>query len=105
MNAIGYKNLFARLKSGERTDESVRSFFIPEVNLGAGMSLIHAMVDRHIRMVVVTDGIPSHELKEMGFDYAKTLEQAVSLVHLRLPKAEVAAAFNAKLIISLAGGW
>jgi len=104
IKAVGYRNLFARLKSGERADESVRSFFFPEINIGGGITLIRAMTDRHIRIVVVTEGISSHELQEMGFDYAKTLEQAVSQVHLRFSKAEVVAASNAKLIISLAGG-
>jgi len=53
---------------------------------------------------VVTEGISSHELREMGFDHAKTLNEAVSMVHLRFQKAEVAAAFNAKIMISLARG-
>ena len=104
VNSIGYKNLFARLKDGERTDESVRSFFFPEVNIGVGMTFLRAMVDRGIRMVVVTEGIPSDELQKMGFEHAATLEEAVSRVHQKLPIAEVAAAFNAKVIVSLARG-
>lgn len=104
INVIGYKNLFDRLKGGERADEFVRSFFYPEINIGVGMTFIRAMVDRHIHMVVVTEGIPSHEVQEMGFEHAGTLEEAVSLVHRRLPKADVASAINAKVIVSLTGG-
>jgi len=104
VNALGYKNIFALLKAGEREDESVRCFFYPEINIGGGMTIFRAMVDRGIRLVVVTEGIPSQELQDMGFEHTETVEKAVSMVHQRLPKAEVAAAFNSKVIISLAEG-
>jgi nickel-dependent lactate racemase len=103
VNAIGYKDLFARLKEGEREDEPVRSFFYPEVNIGMGMTIFRAMVDRHVRIVVVTRGIASQELQQMGFEHAETIEDAVSQVYQKVPEAEVAAAFNAKVILSPTG--
>jgi len=104
VRAMGYENLFERLKSGERKDESVRSFFYPEVNIGGGMTIFRAMVKRRIRIIVVTEGVATSELEEMGFEHAATLEKAVSLVHQRIPRAEVAAALNSKVIVSFAGG-
>ena len=98
----GYRSLFARLKSGERREESVRNFFFPEINIGSGMTIFQAMEDRRIRIVVVTDNIPGKDLEDMGFGHAATLEEAVSAIHRRIPKAEVAAAFNAKVIITRA---
>lgn len=103
VHAIGYKHLFGRLKGGEREDEVVRSFFYPEINIGVGTTIFRAMFDRHVRIVVVTRGIPSGELQPMGFEHAETIEEAVSRVHARMPEAEVAAAFNAKVILSSAG--
>lgn len=47
---------------------------------------------------------PIGELQNMDFEHAESLKKAVALVHQRLPKAEVAAAFNSKVIISFAGG-
>lgn len=101
VKAIGYKNLFARLRAGEREDPSVRSFFYPEINIGVGMIVMRAMMDRGIRIMVVTKGISSGELQEMGFDHAEDLESAVSILHQRQPRAEVASALNAKVIVSL----
>ncbi len=103
VNSIGYKKLFTQLQAGERGDETVRSFFFPEINIGVGITFIQAVVDRHIRLVVVTEGISPQELKEMGFEHAKTLEEAISTVYPRIPKAGVASAMNAKVIVSLAG--
>lgn len=104
VKALGYEPIFDRLKRGERKDESVRSFFYPEVNIGGGMTIFRAMAKRCIRLMVVTGGIPSSELEEMGFEHAPTLEKAVSFVHRRLPQADVAATLNSKVIVSLAGG-
>ena len=98
---IGYKNLFERLREGERKDETVRSFFFPEINIGLGMIILRSMVDRGIKYVVVTDGKYSHELKEMGFGHAATIEEAMQQIRENLPKADVAAALNAKVIISV----
>ena len=47
---IGYKNLFDRLREGERKDETIRSFFFPEVNIGLGMLIFRSMVDRDIKI-------------------------------------------------------
>ena len=69
---IGYKNLFERLREGERNDETIRSFFCPEINIGLGMLIFRSMIDRHIKILVVTDGKYSHELKGMGFAHAAT---------------------------------
>jgi lactate racemase len=102
IKTIGYKDLFARLKAGERKDESIRSFFYPEINIGVGMTISRAMVDRHIRIVVVTEGAESQELREMGFEHTRTLPEAIDLVHKRIPQADVAAALNAKVIVTLA---
>jgi nickel-dependent lactate racemase len=99
---IGYKNLFERLREGERKDETIRSFFFPEINIGLGMIIFRSMVDRGIKIMVVTDGKYSHELKEMGFGYAATIEEAMTGIQKYLPKANVAAALNAKVIISIA---
>jgi nickel-dependent lactate racemase len=99
VHAIGYKELFARLKAGEREDEAIRSFFFPEINIGLGTTIFRAMHDRRIRIVVVTAGIPAEELRQMGFEHAATVEEAVSRVHRRIPTAEVAAAFNAKVVL------
>ncbi len=102
VKSIGYKELFSRLEHGEREDESVRGFFYPEINIGLGMILFRAMVDRGIRIVVVTENIPREDLEEMGFEYGKSIGEAVSQVHLRVPRADVAAALNAKVIVSIA---
>ena len=102
VNTLGYKNIFARLKAGEREDEGIRNFFYPEINIGGAMNIFRAMVDRDIRILVVTRGIPRQDLLDMGFEHAETLEEAVSLVHQRLPKADVAAALNSKVVISVA---
>ncbi|MBI5968027.1 MAG: nickel-dependent lactate racemase [Deltaproteobacteria bacterium] len=104
VRTIGYEPLFERLKSGERKDESVRSFFYPEVNIGGGMTIFRAMVKRRIQIMVVTEGIAPSELEDMGFEHAPTLEKAISLIHQRIPRAEVAAALNSKVIVSFAGG-
>jgi nickel-dependent lactate racemase len=101
---MGYQNLFTRLKSGERKDESIRSFFYPEVNIGGGMTLFRAMVDRNIRIMVVTDGVPPQDLQDMGFGHAESLERAVARIHQHHPQAEVAAAISSEVIVSLAGG-
>jgi len=37
----------------------------------------------------------------MGFEHAEDMKSAVSMLHRRLPKAEVASALNAKVIVSL----
>lgn len=103
VKAMGYETLFDRLKSGERKDESVRNFFYPEVNIGGGMTIFRAMIKRKIRMMVVTDGIPAQDLVDMGFEYAPNLEEAVSLLQRRLPKADVASALNSKVIVSIKG--
>ena len=103
IHTVGYRKLFDRLRSGERKDETIRSFFFPEVNIGVGTTFFRAIVDRGIRMVVVTKGIPSVELRAMGFGHAETLAEAVSHVHQEIPKADVAAALNAKVIVSLPG--
>ncbi len=103
VKSMGYESLFQRLKSGERQDESVRTFFYPEVNIGGGMTIFRAMVKRRIRVMVVTDGIPASDLEDMGFEYAPNLEEAVSLVHQRLPRADVASALNSKVIVSMEG--
>ena len=52
--------------------------------------------------MVVTDGKHSHELKEMGFGHAATLEEAMRQIRENLPKADVAAALSAKVIVSVA---
>jgi len=57
---------------------------------------------RGIRIVVVTESIPREDLEETGFDSAKSIGEAISQVHQRVPKADVAAALNAKVIISIA---
>jgi hypothetical protein len=101
VNAIGYKDLFARLKGGERTDESVRSFFYPEINIGLGMNIFRAMIDRGIRIIVVSEGVDAQELESMGFKHAATLEEAVSFVHQEIPVADVVAAYNGKVIVSV----
>ncbi len=98
----GYRSLFARLKSGERQEASVRNFFFPEINIGSGMTIFQAMEDRRIRIVVVTDNIPGKDLEDMGFGHAATVEEAVAGLHREIPRAEVAAAFNAKVIITRA---
>jgi len=98
---IGYKNLFDRLREGERKDETIRSFFFPEVNIGLGMLIFRSMIDRHIKIHVVTDGKHSAELKEMGFGHAATIEEAISQVQEDHPRADVAAALNAKVLIGI----
>ncbi len=100
---IGYKNLFERLKNGEREDETLRSFFFPEINIGLGMTIFRSMIDRKIRILVVTDGKLSRELREMGFDYAPTIGQAMAQIRERVPHADVAAALNAKVVVTIAG--
>ena len=62
------------------------------------------MENSKIRLMVVTDGIPAEDIVDMGFEYAPTLGKAVSLLHQRLPKANVAAGLNSKVIVSLRGG-
>jgi hypothetical protein len=99
---IGYKNLFERLSEGEREDETIRSFFFPEINIGLGMIIFRSMVDRGIKIMVVTDEKYSHELKEMGFGHAATIEEAMTGIQEYLPKANVAAALNAKVLITVA---
>jgi hypothetical protein len=103
VNALGYKNIFAKLKAGERQDEAVRNFMYPEINIGGAMNLFRAMVGRKVRIMIVTQGVPAETVKEMGFDYANNLEEAVSIVHQRLPQANVIAAFNSKVVISSKG--
>jgi len=103
VNALGYKNIFAKLKAGERQDASVRNFMYPEINIGGAMNLFRAVVDRKVRILIVTQGVPAETVKEMGFDYANNLEEAVSIVHQRLPQANVIAAFNSKVVISSKG--
>ena len=99
---IGYKELFDRLKHGERKDETIRSFFFPEVNIGLGMIIFRSMIDHDVQIMVVTENASSHELQEMGFGHATTLDEAIRKIHGKLPEAEVAAALNAKVIITLA---
>lgn len=99
---IGYKELFERLRNGERSDETIRSFFFPEINIGLGMIIFRSMVDRHIKILVVSERIPSEELREMGFGHAPTLEKALMATSKKLPEADAAAALNAKVIVSLA---
>ena len=99
---IGYRELFDRLKHGERKDETIRSFFFPEVNIGLGMVIFRSMIDHGVRIMVVTENAAASELQEMGFGHAATLEEAIQKVHGNLPQAEVAAALNAKVIITLA---
>ncbi len=99
---IGYKELFDRLKNGERNDKTIRSFFFPEVNIGLGMIIFRAMVDHHVQIMVVTEKTASDELQEMGFRHATTIEEAIRKVYKELPEAEVAAALNAKVIVTLA---
>lgn len=103
VNALGYKNIFAKLKAGERQDPSVRNFMYPEINIGGAMNIFRAMVDRKVRIMIVTQGVPAEIVKEMGFDYASNLDEAVSIVHQRLPQANVIAAFNSKVVISSNG--
>ncbi len=103
VNALGYKNIFAKLKAGERQDPSVRNFMYPEINIGGAMNIFRAMVDRKVRIMIVTQGVPAQTVKEMGFDYASNLDEAVSIVHQRLPQANVIAAFNSKVVISSNG--
>ena len=67
------------------------------------MTIFRAMIKRKIRMMVVTDGIPAQDLVDMGFEYAPNLEEAVSLLQRRLPKADVASALNSKVIVSIKG--
>jgi len=102
VNKIGYKELFERLRNGEREDETIRSFFFPEINIGLGMVIFRAMVDRHIKIVVVSERTSSEELREMGFGYAPTLEEAMLQTSKKWPKADVAGALTAKVIVSLA---
>jgi ribosomal protein L1 len=59
------------------------------------------MIDRHIKIHVVTDGKHSAELKEMGFGHAATIEEAISQVQEDHPRADVAAALNAKVLIGI----
>jgi len=40
----------------------------------------------------------------MGFECAPNLEEAVSLIHRRVPKADVASALNSKVIVSIKEG-
>ena len=103
VKALGYKAIFEKLKAGERQDASVRNFMYPEINIGGAMNLFRAIVDRKVKIVVVTQGVPSQDIKEMGFEHANNLEEAVSLVHNRLPQADVIAAFNSKVVISSKG--
>lgn len=100
---IGYQNLFERLKNGDREDETLRSFFFPEINIGLGMTIFRSMIDRNIRILVVTDENLSGELREMGFDYAPTIRKALAQIQERVPHADVAAALNAKVIVTIAG--
>jgi hypothetical protein len=100
---IGYKNLFQRLKNGEREDEILRGFFFPEINIGLGMMIFRSMIDRHIRIVVVTEEKLSGELRDMGFEHAPTLEKAMAQIQGKLPNADVAAALSAKVIVTIAG--
>ncbi len=99
---IGYKELFKRLKEGERRDETIRSFFFPEINIGLGMIIFRAMVDHHIRIMVVTDEGAARDLEDMGFEYAPDIGEAIRRVHGRIPEAEVAAALTAKVIVGVA---
>ncbi len=99
---IGYKNLFERLREGERKDETIRSFFFPEINIGLGMIIFRSMIDRGVKYIVVTDGKYSQELKEMGFGHATTLEEAMTETRKGMPEANVAAALNAKVLITVA---
>jgi lactate racemase len=98
---IGYKNLFERLQRGEREDETLKSFFLPEVNIGLGMLIFRSMIDRQIRIKVVTEEKLCGELQEMGFGYAPTLEKAIAQVREEFPRADVAAASSAKVIVTL----
>jgi nickel-dependent lactate racemase len=99
---IGYRELFERLRCGEREDETIRSFFLPEINIGLGMIIFRSMIDRHINLLVVSEGISSLELREMGFGHASTLEEALIETSKKFPEADVAAALNAKVIVALA---
>jgi len=100
VNRLGYRDLFERLRRGEREGEEIRPFFYPEINIGVGTTIFRAMFDRQIRIVVVTRAVGGEELRPMGFEHATNLEEAVAMVHRRIPEAEVAAQFNAKVILS-----
>lgn len=100
VNRLGYRDLFERLKGGEREGEEIQPFFYPEINIGVGTTIFRAMFDRRIRIVVVSRAIGPKELRPMGFEHAETLEEAVAMVQRRIPEADVAAQFNAKVILS-----
>jgi nickel-dependent lactate racemase len=84
------KDLLALLRRGMRCDPCVAGFYKPEIGLGVSTVLLQMLRERDVRVIVVNKDLSKDELNKMGFESARSVDEAIDMAKNWHQQAEVA---------------